>query len=103
MPGNVTAPVEQPRPRTEREAITDTPFLGSESTTAYMQRLATERGNEVARDVSPALALGNVLSWNPFQCCNERNDEISELETILPDREYLQRYGATNPDSLTKS
>ncbi|KAH6638479.1 fungal-specific transcription factor domain-containing protein [Boeremia exigua] len=91
-PGDVIAPIEQPRPKTRREPITDTQFLGSESTTAYMQRLATERGDEVARDVSPALALGNVVSWNPFQCYNERNNGFSELETILPEREDIQKY-----------
>ncbi|KAF2631867.1 hypothetical protein BU25DRAFT_135212 [Macroventuria anomochaeta] len=91
-PGHVTVSVEQLRPGSKREVTRAPPFLGLESTTAYMQRLATETGSEVAQDVSPALALGGVLSWNPFQRYHERDSGFLELTKILPGRESVQRY-----------
>ena len=58
--------------------------MGAESTTAYMQRLATASESDVAHDVSPALALGSVLTWNPFQRYDEREGGLSELSNLLP-------------------
>lgn len=75
----------------ESEAARELPFLGSESTTAYMQRLATKTGSEVAHQVSPALALEGALSWNPFQRYNERDSGYPWLLELLPDRESIQR------------
>ncbi|XPS95422.1 hypothetical protein M3J09_004713 [Ascochyta lentis] len=87
-----TAPNEQRQSTIEREMTIDPPFLDTDSTTTYMQRLAREKGSEVADDVSPALALGSTLTWNPFQRYNGRGCVHSELIDILPDSNSLQRH-----------
>ncbi|XPS69544.1 hypothetical protein M3J09_001812 [Ascochyta lentis] len=75
----------------ESEISREPPFLGSHSTTAYMQRLGTKTGSEVAQQVSPALALGRALSWNPFQRYDQRDSAFAGLIDLLPDRESIQR------------
>jgi hypothetical protein len=91
MSATTAAVVEQLQPIVEHRVPREPPYLGADSTTAYMQRLATETGSEVAHDVSPALALASALTWNPFQRYDECNSGFSDLSNLLPNGGSIQR------------